>query len=62
MTGRAGAVVTACGVGEGRVAEDGERPSVRQGQVPCEWDWVRAGPFQELLVIETVFWDFHEEN
>lgn len=43
-------------------AGDGEHSSVHLGWVPCERDRVRAGRSQERLVIETVFWDFREEN
>lgn len=43
-------------------AGDGERSSVRLWWVPRERGWVRAGRSQERLVIETVFWDFREEN
>lgn len=37
-------------------------PSVRLWCVPVERGWVTASCFEELLIIETVFWDFYEEN
>lgn len=42
----------------GRETRNGVCPSVHHWWVPVERDWVTAGHLQELLMTDTVFWDF----